>query len=497
MTMAPATDVYKRAMVARKARNFGEALRLFDSLLNADPMTPDLAIPYAECLIEAGSPGLAYHMLANLQPFSEQHSGLMGNLGVALAKCGLREEARTVYQRAVQKHPDDWYSWANLGAININRGTPDEAIAACDKCLEVKPGFQPALWSKALALLELGRLGEGWDMYESGLDTEGPGGGPHRLTRHYHADRKTPFWDGAPGKKVVVYGEQGLGDEIMFASIIPELVKDCREVVYDCHDRMVGMMRRSFPDVTVVGTRKQTEYDWPVLMHDIDAQLPLGSLGKFYRREVAAFPNHAGYIKPDPARVKALRQKLESLPGKGPIVGIAWHGGHDTYHQSVRSIPLLNWGPVLKQPCRFVSVQYSTQEKGRPNPTRQGLEAALQGVAHWQSTVDNFEELTALIAACDLVISNNQTATHQAGGLGKECWTLTPARHAWRYSAVHGDVMPWYPSVKVMRQLPEEQDWSGLMNRVGAELRHYLGLNGVDHAGSDEFRPDGLPEVRA
>ena len=493
----PAPDLYRQAQEARKARNFPEARRAFETLLNKNPMEPGIAIPYAETLVESGMPGLAYHVLANLHPMMKDHPGLMGNLGVALAKCGMRDQSRQVYERAVQMHPEDYFSWSNLGSIHINRGAPEKAIEYCDKALALKPEFNAAKWSRALALLELGRLGEGWDAYEIGMEADGPHGQPHRLTRNYWLEGETPLWDGTPGKKVVIYGEQGLGDEIMFASILPDLMADCREVVYDCHERMTGLMRRSFPSLTIYGTRKHRSMEWPVHEPDIDAQLPIGSLGRFYRRTPEAFPQHSGYIKPDPVRVQALRQRLENLPGEGPIVGVAWYGGHDEAHRQMRTIPLEDWDPVLRQPCRFVSVQYSTQEKGRRNPTYQAAEAGLCGLAHWQQTIDDFDELTALIAACDLVISNCQTACHQAGALGKEVWILTPEHVAWRYSTAFGETMPWYPSARVIRQHKTEDGWGELMQRTGVELRHKLGLNGVSHAGSDQLRTAGLEQVCA
>jgi tetratricopeptide (TPR) repeat protein len=498
IAQAPAVEVFRSAQKARKERRFEESRRLFETLLNADPMEPGIVIPYAEVLVESGAPGLAYHVLANMQPIMADAPGLMGNLGVALAKCGLRDQAKDVYLKAVEMHPKDYFSWANLGSIHINRGAPEDALRYSDEALRVKPDFNAAKWTRSLALLELGRLAEGWDAYEVGMVADGPGDQPHRATRNYWTDTQgdTPLWDGTPGKKVVVYGEQGVGDEIMFASILPELIRDCREVVFDCHERMAPLMRRSFPGLKVYGTRKHQNMEWPILEPDIEAQIPIGSLGKFYRRDVGSFPQHTGYLKPDPVRVEALRERLEALPGEGPIVGVAWYGGHDLAHQKMRTIPLDEWGPVLKQPCRFVSVQYSTQEKGRNFPTYQGVEAGLSGIAHWQSVIDEFDELNNLIAACDLIISNNQTAIHQAGALGKEVWVLTPEHCAWRYSTAFGEKMPWYPTATVIRQGKAQDGWGELMGRVGAKLHAKLGLNGVIHAGSDQLQRSGMEEVR-
>jgi tetratricopeptide (TPR) repeat protein len=494
---ALAKDLYRQAQQARTERRFPEARKLFESLLNSHPMEPAFVIPYAETLVESGDPGLAFLVLANLVPMMKGTPGLRGNLGVALAKCGLRDLAKEEYEKAVLEFPDDHFSWGNLGSIHINWGAPQKAIEYCDKALAIKPDFLPAQWSKALAQLEMGNLKDGWDGYEVGMKTDGPQGQPHRLTRNYQLKGETPLWDGTPGKKVVVYGEQGLGDEILFMSILPEMLKDCREVIYDCHGRLVPIMRRSFPDVRIMGTRKHQDVEWPVFEMDIDAQIPSGSLGKFYRQSLESFPDRNSYLKPDPVRVDAMRKRLENLPGEGPIVGIAWFGGHDLAHQKMRTIPLNEWNPVLKQPCRFVSVQYSTQEQKRANPTPQAFEAGMAGVAHWPECIDDFDELTNLIGACDLIISNCQTAIHQAGAIGKEVWVLTPEHAAWRYSTAFGDTMPWYKSARVIRQVKAEDGWGELMERTGQALHQKLGLNGVDHhVSSDQFRESGMGEVR-
>lgn len=497
-TLAPVTDAFERGKKARAEKKYGLARECFESLLNSDPMQPAYAIAYSEVLLEMGRPGVAYHVLTNLVSVMGDVKGLKGNLAVALARCGLRNESKDVYLRAVKEHPDDYFAWANLGSIHISRGTAAQAIEYCDKALAINAEFSAPKWTKALALLELGQLAEGWDAYETGLDVENEDNSqPHRQTRNYWpGTMSTPFWDGVPGKKVAVYGEQGLGDEIMFSSMLTDLIRDCREVIYECHDRLAPVMRRSFPELEIHGTRKDQDREWPVFHTDIDAQIPIGSLAKIYRRTPESFPAHNGYLKADPVRTAAHRKRLEGLPGSGPIIGIGWHGGHDLAHQKLRSIPLGLWQPIFKLPCRFVSIQYTTQEKDRPNPTWRACEAAMQGIAHWQDVIDNFDELLALQAACDLNISVNQTAIHAAGAMNKECWVLTPHAAAWRYSPAFGDRMPWYPSVRLFRQTPEEDGWEGLIDRTATALRQKLGMNGVIHARGDDIQRERLDEVR-
>ena len=371
---------------------------------------------------------------------------------------GFRSTSEDLFKKAVQISPDDPEILAGFAGLYINDGNPEKCIELLNRAEQITPGMkEEEHWNLALAHLELGHWKIGFDLYHKGIK------GKERLNQNYWASGKTPGWDGSPGKTVVVYGEQGLGDEIMFASCLPEMIRTCKKVIYDCHPRLVELMRRSFPGMEIYGTRKIVLHEWAVNRTDIDAQIGIGSLPMFYREKDADFVQYTtGYLNASIDRVVALRQRLETL-GPGPYIGIAWSGGSKKTRFDLRSIPLKLWEPILSQNARFISIHYMPEAAGV---------AAQFGIPHWQPEIDNMDDQAALVKACDLVITVNQTLVHLSGALAKKCWTLTPKRPAWRYG-LSGSKMIWYPTITQFRQ-GKNEDWQHVINSIAGKLRGFI-----------------------
>jgi tetratricopeptide (TPR) repeat protein len=431
-------------------------------------------------LLQQGQPARAVECLAECVRLRPEWAEAHANLGTAWFHLQRLPEARSAYERARVLAPGDARIAASLAATYVHAGTPEQALALAREALALDPEDASAHWNAALAHLELGQWQPGWAEYAWGFAAG------ERPLRTYDADGTTPEWDGAPGRTVVLYGEQGLGDEILFASCIPDALRRCKRVILECHPRLAALFRRSFPEAEVYGTRKDEMIAWPAHLAAAgrapDAKLALGSLPRLFRNRDADFPRRdspqtRGYLRADPRRVADYRARL----GKGPVIGIAWAGGTAPTRADLRTIPLAEWTPVfasagnsaggdaasgvdtVPQGARFVSLQYT--------PGAQA-EAARCGIPHWPEAVDDLDEQAALICACDLVISVCQTAVHLAGALGVPTWCLTPAAPAWRYG-IAGDSMPWYPTVTLLRQRPGEA-WTPVLARTAERLTWWL-----------------------
>ena len=236
--------------------------------------------------------------------------------------------------------------------------------------------------------------------------------------------KKIDLWDGKPGK-VYVLGEQGVGDEIMFSSVLPDLIKT-NEVVFECEERLVNVFKRSFDIEVKPRESLKVERDGKCIA--------LADLSRFYRRSRDHFPR-IPYIIPDAGRVAYWRDFLRGL-GPPPYIGIAWkarHGQLDPYQ-------LVDTGT-------YISLQYG-EEIDIPRPV---------------DPITDFEDQINLIAALDQVRSVTQTVVHVAGSLGVECDAILDPRgfkdnnlnHPWYYHS--GEYMEWYP-VNVFRSIEEWQD---------------------------------------
>jgi ADP-heptose:LPS heptosyltransferase len=198
----------------------------------------------------------------------------------------------------------------------------------------------------------------------------------------------------------------------------------------------------------------------------VDYEVPLGSLSLYYRRSVADFPQHAGYLKADPERVASWRNKLAVL-GPGLKVGISWLGGTHKTRSPVRSIALEHWGAILRVPgIRFISLQYTS---GARSEIEALPDLERSKVVHWEDATSDYDETAALVMALDLTISVCTAVVHLSGALGRPVWVMAPYSPEWRYGHA-GDTMPWYPSALVFRQ-PQYGEWDPVILSVGDRLQ--------------------------
>jgi hypothetical protein len=342
-----------------------------------------------------------------------------------------------------------------------------ERNSLCDRLLAVRPDLEEARLNRALALLTTGDYQRGWEGYEARKRAR-----CNFLPRAFPA----PEWQGQDitEKSLLVYGEQGLGDEIMFASCLPDVIARAQRCVIDCSPKLEKLFRRSFPKAVVHGA-PQTERDtsWLASMPPIDYHVAIGSLPYHFRKHLVDFPRHQGYLRADPARVAHWRHRLDEL-GSGLKVGVSWAGGMASTRQQLRSIALSDWLPIFRTGgCHFISLQYGDHEQEMVALSRE------HGVTlhHWPEAIEDYDEIAALVSALDRVISVQTSVVHLSGALGRPAWALIAAVPEWRYLD-HGETMPWYPSLRMWRQQMLGQ-WAPVVEQVAAALKQE---NSVTHA---------------
>ncbi len=381
------------------------------------------------------------------------------NLGlVQSSHLGRFEEAEASLRQALIARPHFPDALCNLGMLRNGQGRFDDALEIYDELLRHHPAMHEARLNRALLYLARGNFVRGWEDYEARKH-----GSPHFVERY----ARFPEWDGspAPDKTLLVYAEQGLGDEIMFASCLPETIASVQHCVIDCSPKLEALFKRSFPAATVHGTL-QTGPDPPWLQcaPAIDLRVPMGSLPRLFRPNEAAFPPYAGYLKADESKTARWRERLGGL-GAGLKVGISWRGGTAKTRRNVRSLTLEQLLPLLQLPgVRFVSLQYTDcgEELARLRLTH-GIR-----IEHWQEAIDDYDETAALVMALDLVISVQTAVAHLTGALGATGWVMLSAVPEWRYLA-SGDTLPWYPSVRLFRQR-SPGEWEPVIAGVRAAL---------------------------
>lgn len=420
------------------------AMALINVGLNKDPDDMEAIMAASRVMSREFCWGMSLNLLRLVK--TRYHGpDLLNNLGMALSSLAsstgndtLLDEAESHLRKAHRKasvgkeFPPKFRAaiLANLALIMLHKVRLDEAEKYANDCLALDPDNESARETLGYAKLHRGDWVPGFGNYEWTL------GGKYRKLP------KGKYWEvGERGKKLLVRGEQGIGDEISYASVLPQASKD-NSITYECDRRLEGLMKRSLPGVTI---RSERQADPSA---DFDAVCLVGSLCMEYRKTDADFPRD-GYLIADPERREQWRVLLDKLPGRK--VGIAWTGGLDNTFKHRRSFNLEALLPILKTPgITWVSLQYN-------DPTDQIAELKEKHgieIKHWSRAVEkgvDYDETAALMAELDCVVATTTAVVHLAGAINKKCFVLVPKRNRWWYSS-DTSAHRWYGSLELFRQ---------------------------------------------
>lgn len=398
-------------------------------------------------------------------------------LGIVLNDMGRYQEAVEFLKKAVDLSPDTAQCHNNLAMAYS--GLADYAHSIdCYKtaltCIDKAGNTQldtdeteddnPAtlrphiMFNRSLDYLSSGRIEEGWRDYEWRWPAKPET--PKRYTRKEYCGQPLA------GKTVFLWGEQGLGDEILFANMIPDVVKIAGHVVIECDSRLVALFSRSFPEAEVVG--RSAPPHPRVLADDIEFQIPLGSLGQWFRPSLESFPSRPGYLVPDEQLRSFWQARLDAF-GTGRKIGICWRSGVVTYDRKVHYSKLAqDWGEVLAMPeSVFVNLQYDRcEDEIAEAEARYGVQ-----IHRWQdiNLKDDLDSVAALMSSLDLVISPATAVSAMAGALGVSCWQLSLQTN-WTTLGKADDTSPWYPSTRFFKRTHGE-DWQVVLARIATALR--------------------------
>ncbi|CAO3427126.1 tetratricopeptide repeat protein [Azospirillum doebereinerae] len=377
------------------------------------------------------------------------------NLGVVLKETGRLAEAEAAHAEALRLAPGDPETLVNLALLRSAQARPAEAEALYGEALAVDPDFPLARWNLALLLLGRGRLAEGQALYEARFASHRVQGG--------RDDLPMPRWDGSEpaGLRILVWREQGLGDELMFGSVLPDLVaragQVAGQVIVECDARLVGLFTRALPGAMV---RAPTQAPT-----DADVHVAMGSLPGLLRRRLADFPAKTGWLRPDPALAPLWRDRLAAL-GPGLRVGIGWRSQHRIGERKHAYTALEEWAPLFAVPgLTLVSLQYDEAEAEIAE-----AEARLGVRLHrWAGTdlKHDLEAAAALTAELDLVLTVATSVGEMAGALGVPVWRFGGAGD---WTALGTAVRPWFPAMRLWSARPGET-LAGVLGRIAGELR--------------------------
>lgn len=482
VTRAP-ENADARAMFGIALHNLGESQQAAAAHRVATELRPERASNWANLAaaqVDLDDPDAALSSCRRALVLDPDLPEAHNSMGLAFAAKHMPEAAIAAFEIAIRLRPDYYKAYSNLGTVLQAQGRFAEALAAYATAVELNPDHAESQWNKGTLHLLLGELEPGWRGYEYGLKMKF-GRGRYRSHRH-------SLWQGTAiaGKTIIVSGEQGIGDQIMFASVLSDMVERGAVCLVMLDNRLYPLLRRSIDGLELLPSEDFGQFQMGHLIADFQA--PIGTLCRWLRPDWASFRSRSAYLKADMTKTEMLRRRYRARFGDKRIIGISWRGGSKETAR-IRSIPITEWSPILKQSSfGFVNLQYGDSCADLAAAQSElGVEILHDETVDPLKDLDNF---ASQLAAMDLVISIDNSTVHLAGALGVTAWVLLPAVPDWRWMLGRAD-SPWYSSVRLFRQL-RAGEWSPVIERVAQEMGRAFGAASSDCPAGDRTDP-GAP----
>ena len=424
-----------------------EAVPRYEEAVRLDPSFADAHFGLGNALREAGRPEEAVARYKRVLELRPGDLGARLNEGVALSEIGRLDDAVQAFQAILEKQPKHAAAHNSMGVARLHQARPQDALECFAACIAAEPENADAHLNKALTLLQMGNLAEGWDEYEWRWKLKRAGPCPH----------PQPAWDGSPvpDKSVLLWSEQGLGDTIQFVRYAALAKGRAGKVYLDCPGPLRGLLA-GCPGVDALWGAGAGQH--------ADFQAPLMGLPRLFGTRVEGIPSSGPYLFADAAMREAWRARAQAL-GPGLKVGIAWQGNTKYAGDRHRSVRLEKLKPLAGLPgVRLVSIQ-----KG-PGSEQLGTLGKEMGIEDWGALVTgDFRDTAGAVSALDLVVAVDTSIAHLAGALGVPVWVMLPLNPDWRWLLGRED-SPWYPSARLFRQ-EKWGDWDGVVSRIAKALK--------------------------
>jgi len=501
---------YLLAIARERAGDFALSVKCYESALALIPDHAEVANDLGRLAYRMGMVGTAEKLFVHYLASHPESFEAANNLACAVRDQGRFAEAIEILRPAIHATPGSALLWNTLGTVIGEEGDPATSTTFFDEALRLDPLFAKARYNRGNArlsrgdrqgaledcetameaamapderlmmelarstiLMALGRVGEGWDAYEARLQPA------FADVTHYLIDR--PKWtpdSELAGRTLLVIGEQGLGDEVMFANILPDLVEALGpegRLILAVEPRLVPLFQRSFPDALVgphatfkVDARSVRAVGFLDDLETVDLWTPIASLLRRFRRTVEAFPARERFLTPDPARVAHWNSTLSHLPGLK--VGLLWKSLLINSARHRFFSPFEQWAPILKTPgVSFINLQYGDCDAELEFARRE------LGVDIFQppgiDLKQDLDDIAALGCATDLVLGFSNATINLAGACGAPIWLMT-VDGAW--TRLGSDAYPWYPQARCFASC-DYQDWTPVMDEVAQALKFRAG----------------------
>ena len=439
----------------RDAGQPGEAVQAFGELLARRPRQAEAQANLGRILHETmafADSEAAYLAALDIRPRDAQ---TLNNFATLLNDADRPDQAEEACRRALEIEPDHLAALSNLANLRLQAGDPLEALELNARAGALAPDDRQIRRNRADPLFLSGDLAAGWQALEARWHE----------TRRPRRPFGQPLWQNQDiaGQTLLVWSEQGVGDTILFAGCLPDLLKRAGRVIVEVDARLVPLFERSFPAAQFVA--RSDPPDAALTAEGIDRQCPIGDLGRWLRRDLSAFPDDEAYLQADAARIEHWRGWLAGL-AVGPKLGFCWTSGLMDAERWRHYPALDDWQAILAvEGVQFICLQY-----GDHADELNELRGRYGGRIHLPPEIDLFDDLddiAALSAALDGFVSPETANSWLAAALGVPAWVMCQPGD-WR--TLGSGHLPWLPGVRMVEK-QRGASWRTVAEAVAAQIQ--------------------------
>jgi tetratricopeptide (TPR) repeat protein len=453
------------AITRRDSGQVVAAAKLHARLLCLTPADPATLLAQSGNLIDLGRHDAASALLRKcllLAPALIEAANSFAFLQITIRDLDL---ARDWFRHTLAAQPLYAAPHSGLAEVCFFENDLEACLRHSERALELTPDDPQIHVRHGFRLLAAGHVREGWQEFE------------WRLKRADRIRREglPPRWQGEPlaGKRILVCAEEGVGDELLYASMIPDLIAAGASVVIECAPRLLSVFRRSFPGCAVHAYKREGDrfrpvhrYDWLPKDPPVDYAIDAGSLPSILRPDVASYAHQRPYLTADAERVAQMRDRLAALP-LGPKLGFCWRSKEVAPFRNLYYTGLSDWRSLLTDPAiQVVSMQYGRGWREEIAAAQKAFGARLH-VLEGVDMTDDFEDIFALGVAVDAIVCPSTTLVWVGAGLGRPVMEFGVEPH---FELMGTGKHPGFPTVRVFtRSLA--QSWEAVTGAITDAVR--------------------------
>ena len=446
-----------------------EALPLAEKAHNMEPENLDIGLLYINCLLDLAKADDVIRVADKLLIENENHRQLMLAKASAL-RAGFRpDESSELTDKILELYPNEPTAMRMKADILGDKDSV-AAVSLYDKAADIvmktkgKPDIA-MMWNSSLHLLRTRDFKRGWECWELGFAKEVGTMGRNLIPQIKAMKRADTNKEFDPNNWTLVVVEQGIGDQILFLSVMEEAIAEFKNIFLIVESRMKSLIERSFPQLQV-GLPGLLE-SWQHNALKKNGYIPLGSLPGRYRQSVESFTNYKKpFLQVNGDLYVQYQQQLKSIANGRPIVGISWSGGYWAAQKRAKGLAIENWLPIFERGALCVNLQYGDTSKEEAFLKEKGFEFITFPKVDYKK---NLEDWLAIAAACDGIISVSTALVHFAGACGQKVGIVMPEPQGPWILGIDDNWSIAYPNVAIFRR-DRDETVRDLVDRVAGVI---------------------------